>query len=419
MSEPMANYFNAARESRTRRQLRKPSSPSAPSSLSPYPDDPSPTTKALFDLDDIHTEVNEEAKVAVRTYRSGVDCEVEAELRNEAQSKLHEARSEGEAMAISRAPAQNPLPTSTTPKKHKRISPAQEIELATIIQKGVSLFKVQQRLTEENQREPTNKEWAKAASLTSSQLRRSIASYREAKSALVASNLGLVHAVVKNNKNYRSQRTYEELVQEGSLGLLRAAELFDPARGLRFSTYATIWIKGVLSNLQGNSLINIPARERSKWNKIRRAANEFSERNGREPSASELSELTGMDASAIKSVTSSFVRAKFTKSLDNADYHGYNALHYDASMTQSCMVDELQMKADVVSMLAENLDERERRLLRLRYGLNDGKSRSLSECAEAMGLSKERVRKLNLQCLEKLREAKESANLEEYLLTIL
>lgn len=258
-----------------------------------------------------------------------------------------------------------------------------------------------------------------AASLTSSQLRRSIASYREAKSALVASNLGLVHAVVKNNKNYRSQRTYEELVQEGSLGLLRAAELFDPARGLRFSTYATIWIKGVLSNLQGNSLINIPARERSKWNKIRRAANEFSERNGREPSASELSELTGMDASAIKSVTSSFVRAKFTKSLDNADYHGYNALHYDASMTQSCMVDELQMKADVVSMLAENLDERERRLLRLRYGLNDGKSRSLSECAEAMGLSKERVRKLNLQCLEKLREAKESANLEEYLLTIL
>lgn len=66
-------------------------------------------------------------------------------------------------MAISRAPAQNPLPTSTTPKKHKRISPAQEIELATIIQKGVSLFKVQQRLTEENQREPTNKEWAKVS----------------------------------------------------------------------------------------------------------------------------------------------------------------------------------------------------------------------------------------------------------------
>ena len=255
--------------------------------------------------------------------------------------------------------------------------------------------------------------------MTSSQLRRSIARYREAKSALVASNLGLVHAVVAKNKNYRTDRTYEELVQEGSLGLLRAAELFDPARGLRFSTYATIWIKGVLSNLQSQSLINIPARELTKWNKIRKAINVFSETTGKEPSTAELSELTGMDAPAIKSVKDSFVRAKFTKSLDVFDADGFNALHNDKSMRQSSMVDELQMKADVVSMLAENLDGRERRLLRLRYGLNDGKSRSLSECAEAMGLSKERVRKLNLQCLEKLREAKESANLEEYLLTIL
>lgn len=126
-----------------------------------------------------------------------------------------------------------------------------------------------------------------------------------------------------------------------------------------------------------------------------------------------------MDVDTLESVVSSMVRAKFTKSLDKVDADGYSPIHNDASMSQSSMVDELQMKADVVSMLAENLDGRERRLLRLRYGLNDGRSRSLSECAEAMGLSKERVRKLNLQCLEKLREAKESANLEEYLLTIL
>ena len=86
---PEADYFNAARESRSRRHLR---SPSSASPSTPFPDAPSPSTKALFDLDDIHTEVNEEAKVAVRTYRSGVDCEVEAELRNEAQVRKKESK---------------------------------------------------------------------------------------------------------------------------------------------------------------------------------------------------------------------------------------------------------------------------------------------------------------------------------------
>merc|ERR1719174_2922513 len=389
MSEPMANYFNAARESRTRRQLRKPSSPSAPSSLSPYPDDPSPTTKALFDLDDIHTEVNEEAKVAVRTYRSGVDCEVEAELRNEAQSKLHEARSEGEAMAISRAPAQNPLPTSTTPKKHKRISPAQEIELATIIQKGVSLFKVLQRLTEENQREPTNKEWAKAASLTSSQLRRSIASYREAKSALVASNLGLVHAVVKNNKNYRSQRTYEEMVQEGSLGLLRAAELFDPSRGLRFSTYAVVWIKGVLSNTHVEELVKLPVREKAKWNKINKAQKDLISLTGDQQdntSVKEVAKVAGMSVEDVVKVKQKMTKAQQVLSLDyeytthsrsGSDSSTFNTMQNDKAFQQDAdLAERTQLKAEVIAAMAKNLNSREARLMRLRYGLSDGHYRS-------------------------------------------
>ena len=269
MPSTSSDYFASARESRKLSRARRRTAGGINS----------PPTDELFELDDIHTEVNEQAKLNVRTYRSSVEREVEADLRRDAKRRLSEARSEGEDMAIKNSPAQRP----------GRITPEQELELGEIIQKGVSLIKIQKELEASLSRPPKNKEWASAASTTSSQLRRAIASYREAKSTLVASNLGLVHAVVKKNKNYRAQRTYEELVQEGSLGLLRAAELFDPARGLRFSTYATIWIKGVLSNLQGNSLINIPARERTKWNKIRRAANAFNEERGREPNSEEVS----------------------------------------------------------------------------------------------------------------------------------
>lgn len=256
-----------------------------------------------------------------------------------------------------------------------------------------------------------------------------MSNYREAKAALTQANLGLVHAVIRANKTLKSaSRSHEELFQEGSLGLLRAAELFDPTKGLRFSTYATIWIKGVLSNNgSGSSLITVPQREKTKWNKIRRAANAVLEETGFEPGTEELSTLTGLGVEEIEQVTDSVLRARRTVSLDyrytsqqaKGDQNPFSVIQGDKSMQAQSTAETLQLQADVVATMASNLDSRERRLLRLRYGLVDGKSRSLADCAEQMGLSKERVRKLNIACLEKLRLAKESSNLEEYLLTIL
>lgn len=268
-----------------------------------------------------------------------------------------------------------------------------------------------------------------AAGLTKSELRRTISNYRASKSALVQANIGLVYAVIRSSPSSRSSssRSHADLVQEGSLGLLRAAELFDPTKGLRFSTYATIWIKGVLSNKASeSSLITVPAREKTKWNKLRRASNTFLEEKGREPTNSELSSLTGFSISEITTVTDNVLRARHTVSLDyrytshsgKGDQKSFNVMQNDKSMQQNSQAENLQLQADIVSIMTNNLDSRERRLLRLRYGLVDGKSRSLSECSEQMGLSKERVRKINIKCLEKLRMAKESCYLEEYLLTI-
>jgi RNA polymerase primary sigma factor len=226
--------------------------------------------------------------------------------------------------------------------------------------------------------------------------------------------------------------TYDELVQEGSLGLLRAAELFDPSRGLRFSTYATIWIKGSLSNTHLSETIKLPARDRTKWNKIVQAHHELVKEKGlfdKEPTPEEVADRVGMN---VEDVVVFQRKMKQTKQVLSLDYEyqlqtrsasdqssGERLLENDKNFQSDAdLAERTQMQADVIAAMARNLDSREARLMRLRYGLTDGQTRSLRECAEAMGLSETRVQQLAKGCLKKLREAAEAESLEEYLLTI-
>merc|ERR1712071_357415 len=97
----------------------------------------------------------------------------------------------------------------------------------------------------------------------------------------------------------------------------------------------------------------------------------------------------------------------------SSEMYGNKALLEDYDIAET-----LQLKADIVAALARDLDPREARLIRLRYGLQDGKMRTIVECAECMGLSRQRVQQLAVRCLEKLREADDSKSLQEYLLTV-
>jgi RNA polymerase primary sigma factor len=333
----------------------------------------------------------------------------------------------------------------------QKVSPEEEIELAKMIQRGVWLHKLKTDREASDGRSISRSEWAKLAGLESpTQLRREVATYRRAKQLLVSANMGLVHTVVK--KNYydvrkRSGITYEELVQEGSLGLLRAAELFDPSRGIRFSTYATIWIKGTLSNSHTlDGAIKLPAREKTKWNKIVKAHQELvKEKGGSDANAyddamstvsvEEIANRLDMSVEDVVLFQRKMKRAKSVLSLDyeyqqqtrggsdNAKGAG-NQLLLDMNNDKSMQADadlaeRTQMQADVIAAMVRNLTPREARLMRLRYGLTtDGQTRTIQECADAMGVSQARASQLAKACLKKLREAAEADSLEEYLLTI-
>ena len=316
-----------------------------------------------------------------------------------------------------------------------RVTPEQEVVLARAIQTGARLQSLKDEAEAARDGKPLTKtEWAALANLTPKELRRHISLYRQAKHILVQANLGLVHAVV--NQQWQQQQflkrssgvSKEELIQEGSLGLLRAAELFDPNRGLRFSTYAVVWIKGVLQNTHVRELVRLPQREKTKWHKICQATRELEATTGQTATWEDIAKVTDLSVSEVLRTHRLMQYTKTVSSLDATrtthNRSGTEAVQqHDHSPwlrddEDEALVTRTQLRADLIAALARNLNAREARLVRLRYGLADGVARSLAECADAMGLSRTRVQQLNQRCLAKLRTAAEAESLQEYLLTI-
>lgn len=324
----------------------------------------------------------------------------------------------------------------------QRVSRDEEIQLGKMIQRGVRLHKIKAEYEETNGQKLSRNDWAKLAGLDSvTELRREVATYRRAKQLLVSANLGLVHAVVKK-RYYHTRRLsgvgYEELVQEGTLGLLRAAELFDSSQGLRFSTYATVWIRAVLNNSHVTEAIKLPTKEKTTWNKIVKAQDELTTGQGSEckvPSIKQIADHMGVNVEKVAAVQRRMQRAKSVYSLDyefsrqsrGGEFDGgkkgiesdKNLQQFDNNLLYHAdLAERAQMQADVIATLAKNLTPRQARFMRLRFGLTDGQTRSLKECAEAMGLPESKMKFLSRECLKKFREAAEAESLEEYLLTV-
>lgn len=340
--------------------------------------------------------------------------------------------------------------SSSKPSKKDLLTRDQEYALARTIQSGAQIHKLKAEYESTHQEPLSKRDWAQLAGLTTAELRRAVSDYRTAKQNLVSSNMGLVHAVVNNQyrhkafKQHRGEITMDELVQEGSLGLIRAAELFDPERGLRFSTYATIWIKGVLSNSSfDDDIVTLPSRERVIWNKIRRTWDDMkaageeaafeqkgpSKKSSSKPSTEELANQLGMKKARVEE---SILRMQCVGNVLSLDYQYTTSTrsgYADGGKQEGLMstkffsedadlAERAQLKADLVAGLVRNLDERELQLIRLRYGLHDGQEYTIKECAAKMGINRETARLLQHACLKKLREASNMESLQEYLLTV-
>jgi RNA polymerase primary sigma factor len=237
--------------------------------------------------------------------------------------------------------------------------------------------------------------------------RRAKAGDKGARDRLIEKNLRLVVSVAKK---YRGMGVpFEDLIQEGNIGLMKAAEKFDPERGWRFSTYATWWVRQAVGRAVADKgrTIRVPVHMGDKIRKMARTYNELSAKLGREPKDEEVAKGLGWTAEEVRRVKGALPDAtsldKPLGSGEDASELGSLIKDEQASDTLEAVVHEIEV--DWLGEAIGRLPERHRLVLVRRYGLDEKEVATLSQLAEELGVSKERVRQLQREAERMLRAA--------------
>ncbi|CAJ1945649.1 unnamed protein product [Cylindrotheca closterium] len=336
-----------------------------------------------------------------------------------------------------------PSSRNSSPKIDKRLSPRNRGALLTKDEEGVltrSIASLRQaiRIRDElalnsNINYAAESDWASACGLSIIELRRLMRDGQEARSRLVSANVGLVTAIAKRHHKslkYATEAgggvgtilTLQDMIQEGNLGLMQAAERFEPERGNRFSTYATYWVKQrILRSISDSSrIIRLPAHVHAMLQKVNKSRKDMIHEIGRPPSVPELAHYMEMSVEELEKLTS---RARNVVSLENRIRSGGSPKEDNRKIVDFVVSDaptpeedaeSQHLKQDIRAVIAE-LQVKEREVLILRFGLDDGNPMSINQISKHLGISSDRVRNIEARALNKLRNPQRNYRLKEYL----
>jgi RNA polymerase sigma factor (sigma-70 family) len=316
--------------------------------------------------------------------------------------------------------------------KEERITRKQEIELGEKTQEAIRLQNLYELLETKLQREPTDDEWCAAAGkINMEAIRQAIEEGVEAKNKLVTSNLRMVQSVVNTyiRNGLSAQYNAGDLMQEGIIALIRAAEKFEPDRGWKFSTYAMYWVRASVkrSQIHQSRVINLPPRLHENYKRLTRVEQEMMAASGRKPTRKEIGDAVGMSEMQVDRCIAAMEQRihSLDQEIQNmkkpmSGNESANTLIdiIDAKASDECNLElnRVLLREDLIETLRRHLSAEEVELLLLRYGFKEAPSQdgrdvaptnrqtTIAELSRIMGLKPDKVRRMINRALQQLKK---------------